>query len=55
MYIVLFFDNRKTLDSIFKMCDLDDNGRLSRDEFSLFQLVTNEEEVDDDTWEVVQS
>ena len=39
---------------IFEMCDLDGNGRLSREEFSLFNLRTSGEELGDDEWEVVK-
>ncbi|XP_078484728.1 EF-hand calcium-binding domain-containing protein 7 [Ciona intestinalis] len=43
----------ETLADIFELCDLDDNNKLSRDEFNWFQVRTNDEEVDDDAWKVV--
>lgn len=45
---------RETLSDMFEMCDLDRNGLLSRDEFNWFQLLTSEEEVDDEAWQIVQ-
>ncbi|XP_071953053.1 EF-hand calcium-binding domain-containing protein 7-like [Antedon mediterranea] len=45
---------RDTLTDVFEIIDLDCNGLLSRDEFSLFQLRTSGEAVDDDAWEVVE-
>jgi len=41
------------LDDLFEMCDIDGDGRLSRDEFNLFQQITSDEEVDDEAWEIV--
>ena len=38
---------------MFEMCDIDGDGRLSRDEFNLFQQITSDEEVDDEAWEIV--
>jgi len=45
---------RKTLSDIFDICDLNGDGKLSREEFNWFQIVTSEEEVDDESWEVVK-
>lgn len=43
----------ETLWDMFEMCDLDGNGLLSRDEFNWFQLLTCDEEVDDEAWNIV--
>uniref|UniRef100_H2YTB7 EF-hand domain-containing protein n=1 Tax=Ciona savignyi TaxID=51511 RepID=H2YTB7_CIOSA len=43
----------ETLLDIFELCDLDGNGRLSREEFNWFHIRTTDEEVDDDAWKVV--
>lgn len=45
---------RDKLREIFEMCDLDGNGFLNRQEFSLFNLRTSGEEIADEEWEVVQ-
>ena len=36
------------------MCDLDNDGLLSREEFNLFNVRTSGEEVADEEWEVVE-
>jgi len=41
------------LNDLFEMCDIDGDGRLSREEFNLFQQVTSDEDVDDEAWEIV--
>ncbi|XP_033117524.1 EF-hand calcium-binding domain-containing protein 7-like [Anneissia japonica] len=45
---------KDALTDVFELIDLDCNGLLSREEFSLFQLRTSGEAVDDDAWEVVE-
>ncbi|XP_014670223.1 PREDICTED: EF-hand calcium-binding domain-containing protein 7-like isoform X2 [Priapulus caudatus] len=45
---------RQALTEIFDMCDQDDNGLLSREEFSYFNLRTSGEELADDEWTVVE-
>ena len=49
---ILFF--RKALEDIFDLCDLDDNGTMSKDEFNWFNLRTSGEELGADEWEVVE-
>lgn len=44
---------RAALGDVFHICDLDGNGFLSRDEFNWYQMMTSDEEVDDDAWQVV--
>ena len=41
------------MSTIFDMCDLDGNGRLSRTELNLYELVTSNEEVNDEVWRFV--
>ncbi|XP_052775211.1 EF-hand calcium-binding domain-containing protein 7-like isoform X10 [Mya arenaria] len=45
---------RKALEDIFDLCDLDNNGTMSRDEFNWFNLRTSGEELGEDEWEVVE-
>ena len=46
---------RDVLGEIFWLCDLDGDGLLNREEFSLFNLRTSGEAVVlDDEWEVVE-
>ena len=49
--VVLF---RQALEDIFDLCDLDDNGTMSKDEFNWFNLRTSGEELGEDEWEVVE-
>lgn len=46
---------RLVLEEIFDQVDLDSNGRLSREEFNLYNWRTSGEEVQDDEWAVVQA
>ena len=46
--------DRKALEEIFELCDLDDNGTMSKDEFNWFNLRTSGEELGDDEWQVVE-
>ena len=41
------------MEDIFDLCDLDDNGTMSKDEFNWFNVRTSGEELGDDEWEVV--
>jgi len=45
---------RQALEDIFDLCDLDDNGTMSKDEFNWFNLRTSGEELGEDEWEVVE-
>ncbi|XP_060589231.1 EF-hand calcium-binding domain-containing protein 7-like isoform X2 [Ruditapes philippinarum] len=45
---------RRALEEIFDLCDLDDNGTMSKDEFNWFNLRTSGEELGEDEWEVVE-
>nr|XP_039258733.1 EF-hand calcium-binding domain-containing protein 7-like [Styela clava] len=45
---------RETLSDMFEMCDLDGNGLLNREEFNCFQILTTDEKVDDEAWQIVQ-
>ena len=46
--------NRKALEEIFDMADLDGNGLLSREEFNWYNLRTSGEDIADDEWQVVE-
>lgn len=52
--VVLTKAFKKALDDIFDMCDLDDNGSISREEFSWFNKRTSDETVTDEEWTVVE-
>ncbi|XP_021359767.1 EF-hand calcium-binding domain-containing protein 7-like isoform X12 [Mizuhopecten yessoensis] len=45
---------KKALQEIFELCDLDNNGCLSRDEFTWFTMRTSGDKVTDDEWDVVE-
>ncbi|CDW52350.1 hypothetical protein TTRE_0000060901 [Trichuris trichiura] len=45
---------RLILMNIFDLCDLDNSGSLSREEFNLYNLRTGDEEVTDTEWELLQ-
>uniref|UniRef100_A0A5S6Q7Z9 EF-hand domain-containing protein n=1 Tax=Trichuris muris TaxID=70415 RepID=A0A5S6Q7Z9_TRIMR len=45
---------RLILLNIFDLCDLDNSGSLSREEFNLYNLRTGDEEVTDSEWELLQ-
>ncbi|KHJ47899.1 EF hand [Trichuris suis] len=45
---------RLILMNIFDLCDLDNSGSLSREEFNLYNLRTGDEEVTDSEWELLQ-
>lgn len=45
---------RQALEDIFDLCDLDNNGTMSKDEFNWFNLRTSGEELGEDEWEVVE-
>ena len=51
---ILSYPNREALTEIFNMSDLDNDGLLSREEFSLYNLRVSGEEVNDEEWEVVE-
>ena len=46
--------DRKALEDIFDLSDLDGNGTMSREEFNWYNIRTSDEEVGDDEWEVVE-
>ena len=56
--LIFFFKyhllDREALTEIFNMSDLDNDGLLSREEFSLYNLRVSGEEVNDEEWEVVE-
>lgn len=52
--IVITSAFRKALEDIFDLCDLDDNGTMSKDEFNWFNLRTSGEALGEDEWEVVE-
>ena len=54
MTLSLYTSLRKALEDIFDLCDLDDNGTMSKDEFNWFNLRTSGEELGADEWEVVE-
>ena len=45
---------REALTDIFDICDLDNDGLLSREEFNLFNMRTSGEGVADDEWDIVK-
>ncbi|KAL1231784.1 EF-hand calcium-binding domain-containing protein [Trichinella pseudospiralis] len=40
--------------NIFDLCDLDNNGTLTREEFNLYNIRTGDENVSDEEWNVIQ-
>ncbi|KRX74188.1 EF-hand calcium-binding domain-containing protein 7 [Trichinella sp. T6] len=40
--------------NIFDLCDLDNNGTLTREEFNLYNIRTGDETVSDEEWNVIQ-
>nr|CAB3241259.1 EF-hand calcium-binding domain-containing protein 7-like [Phallusia mammillata] len=44
---------RSALGDVFQICDLDGNGFLNRNEFNWYQMMTSDEEVDDEAWQIV--
>ena len=45
---------KEALTEIFDLCDLDEDGLMSRDEFNWFNVRTSGEEVNDEEWTVVE-
>lgn len=54
LFIWLMTVDRKALEDIFDLSDLDGNGTMSREEFNWYNIRTSDEEVGDDEWEVVE-
>ena len=41
------------MSEIFDLCDLDSDGLLNRSEFNWFQMMLSDEDIDDESWQVV--
>ncbi len=45
---------RDALAHVFELCDLDGNGFMSKEEFSMFNLRTSGDQMSDEEWSVVK-
>ena len=54
MKFILIFIFSAILDDIFKICDIDGNNYLNKDEFKWYSVKTSEDEWEEDMWKELQ-